>query len=175
MTNASARGATPASTVAAMVPVQHGRPLGMPAETEIAAHGDVIGEFLASATAPGWRWSTDGAVPMSIRVVGDIPREAINACRFKGERGMTEPDLAPRATVWPLLKARPVREFTDPLSEVLPIVGPLLGLVEDRMVRPIVVLGLPTSAARQPRATKGTARMAKSELVGDERSSESPG
>ena len=87
---------------------------------------------------------------------------------------MTEPDMSSRATVWPLLRARQVREFKDSLSEVLPIVGPLLGLVEDRMVRPIVVLGHPTSAARQPTAAKGTAWIAKSELVGDERSSESP-
>ena len=48
MTNASARGATPAATVAAMVPGGHGRPFGRPEETDIAAHGDVVGEFLAS-------------------------------------------------------------------------------------------------------------------------------
>jgi hypothetical protein len=86
-----------------------------------------------------------------------------------------EPDMSPRAIVWPLLKARQVREFTDqPLTDVLPRVGPLLGLPEDRMVRAIVVLGHPTSAVRQPRAPKGTARIAKSHLVRDQRSSESP-
>jgi nitroreductase len=41
----------------------------------------------------------------------------------------------------------------------------LLGLPEDRMVRTIVALGHPTDTARQPRAAKGTARIAKSELV----------
>ncbi len=51
MTNASAPGATPAATVAAMVPGRHGRPFGMPHETDIVDHGDVIDEFLASGTA----------------------------------------------------------------------------------------------------------------------------
>jgi hypothetical protein len=134
MTNASAPGAT----VAAMVPGRHGRPFGMPDGTDIAAHGDVVGEFLASGTVPDWRWSTDGAVPVRIRLVGDTG-EAINADRSKGERSMTEPDMSPRATVWPLLKAGQVGELTDQsLSDELPIVGPLLGLAEDRMVRAIV-------------------------------------
>ena len=52
---------------------------------------------------------------------------------------MTEPDMSPRASVWPLLRAGQVGEFTDqPLSDVLPIVGPLLGLPEDRMVCGVV-------------------------------------
>jgi hypothetical protein len=88
---------------------------------------------------------------------------------------MTEPDISPRATVWPLLEARQLRELTDkPLTTVLATAGPLRGLPEDRMVHTIVVLGHPTSAAGGPRTPKGAARIAKSGLVRDERSSESP-
>jgi len=58
-------------------------------------------------------------------------------------------------------------------TDVLPTVAALLGLPQDRIVRTIVVLGHPTSAARLPRAPKGTARLPKSELVSDERYSES--
>ena len=87
---------------------------------------------------------------------------------------MNEPDMSPRAPVWSLLKARQV-QFTDqPLTTVVASVGPLLGLPEDRMVRTDVVIGHPTSTAGEPRTPKGGARIAKLELVRDERSSESP-
>jgi hypothetical protein len=66
-------------------------------------------------------------------------------------------------------------EFSDQLlTDVLPTVRPLLGLPEDRMVRTDVVIGHPTSTAGEPRTPKGGARIAKLELVRDERSSESP-
>jgi nitroreductase len=53
--------------------------------------------------------------------------------------------------------------------DVLDAARSILGLPEDRMVRTIVALGHPTSAARVPRAPKGTARMPKTELVHEER------
>jgi hypothetical protein len=111
---------------------------------------------------------------MRVRVFGDT-RESINVHRSRGERSMTEPDVSPRAPVWPPLEAGHVREFTDqPLTDVIPTVGPALGLPEDRMVRVVVASGRPTSAVLRPRALEGTARIDKSERVRDEHSSESP-
>jgi nitroreductase len=60
-------------------------------------------------------------------------------------------------------------------SDVLASVRSILGLPGDWMVRTIVALGHPTTAARLPRAPKGTARMAKAELVDEERWSGPPG
>jgi nitroreductase len=59
--------------------------------------------------------------------------------------------------------------------DVLDAVRSMLELPPDWMVRTIVALGYPTSAARRPRALKGTARITKSELVDEERWSRPPG
>ena len=54
MTKEGNPGAKVAATVAAMTPGRHGRPFGMPAETDIVAHRGGIGELPAShqPTAP---------------------------------------------------------------------------------------------------------------------------
>jgi hypothetical protein len=48
-------------------------------------------------------------------------------------------------------------------------VGEMLGLPEDRYVRTIVGLGHPTDAARRPKITQGSARLAFEDLVFEER------
>jgi nitroreductase len=46
-----------------------------------------------------------------------------------------------------------------------PAVAAILGLPSDRMVRTMVQLGIPTAAARQPKAAPGEARLPRDEVV----------
>jgi hypothetical protein len=50
-----------------------------------------------------------------------------------------------------------------------PAVAAILGLPPDRMVRTIVQLGVPTAAARKPKAAPGEARLPRDEVVFSER------
>jgi nitroreductase len=54
-------------------------------------------------------------------------------------------------------------------SASLPVVRPILGLPEDRLVRTIVALGHPTEAAQAPKSAPGQARIPREESVIDER------
>ena len=50
-----------------------------------------------------------------------------------------------------------------------PAVATILGLPADRMVRTMVQLGIPTAAAREPKAAPGEARLPRDEIVFSER------
>ncbi|MDQ3345903.1 MAG: nitroreductase family protein [Chloroflexota bacterium] len=54
-------------------------------------------------------------------------------------------------------------------SEARVLVADLLGLPEDRFVRTIIAVGHPTEAAREPKSTRGQARLPRSETVFEER------
>jgi hypothetical protein len=53
--------------------------------------------------------------------------------------------------------------------DVRPAVATILGLPVDRMVRTMVQLGVPTAAAREPKAAPGEARLPRDEVVFSER------
>ncbi len=53
--------------------------------------------------------------------------------------------------------------------DVLDAVRPILGLPGDRMVRTIIAIGHPTDEARRPKATPGTARLPREQVVFEER------
>ncbi len=54
-------------------------------------------------------------------------------------------------------------------TEARPVVTELLALPPDRMVRTIMAIGLPTDAARAPKAAPGTARLPREAVVFEER------
>jgi nitroreductase len=54
-------------------------------------------------------------------------------------------------------------------ADVRPAIAQLLALPEDRMVRTVVQLGIPTAAARRPKSPPGQARLPRAEVVFRER------
>ena len=54
-------------------------------------------------------------------------------------------------------------------SDVRPAIATILGLPEDWMIRSVVQLGIPTTAARQPKSEPGKARLPRDEVIFRER------